>query len=88
MGEEIGAGAAGVIEVFAPTEEPLHGEGDLGSIAQESLPIEVRAGLGVRVGDRHALAPITAPVVAGLHVLEAAGDAFLHQVAHLAPGRA
>jgi hypothetical protein len=34
------------------------------------IPIELRAGLGVRVGDGHAFAPITSPIVAGLHVLD------------------
>ena len=71
MGEEIRAGAAGVIEILAPAKEPLDGEGDLGRVAQESLPIEVGAGLGLRVGDAHPLAPVAVAIEARLDELRA-----------------
>ena len=78
--EVVGGGAAGVVPVESPLEKPGDGERNFRSLADELIPIEVRAGLGVGIGNRHPLSPIAASEEAGLGLNGLADDPDLRAV--------
>ena len=78
--EQIGARAAGVVQILPPTEETVHGEGPLGRVAEEGLPVQIGPGDGAAVGNVHALAPVAITEVTRLHMLGPPDDALTDEV--------
>ena len=52
---------------------------DLGRVAQEAIPEQIGAGLGMGVGNGHPLAPVAAAEIAAGDVHRLADDAFVDQ---------
>ena len=75
--QQIGRRPARIIPVEPPLEEAGDVEGPLGKVAEELVPVEVGARLGVGVGNLHPFPPIAAAEVAGLNVNDLADDALL-----------
>ncbi len=58
--QEVGGRAAGIVPVHPPLEEARDAEIDLGGVAQEAVPEQIRPRLRGGIGNRHPLAPVAA----------------------------
>ena len=85
VGIQVGDRTARIVLVHAPAEIAAHIKGPLRCIAEEFVPQQVGAGLGVRVVNGHAaLAEVARSEDAALGVDRLADDAVLDQLLHLA----